>query len=86
MSETSKQPLARLEDLLTAHERQGVLLETIDDKLEHAMAMDAGELRDSELQNCWLLLWTAREIHDRHFREIGDVVEALYQARRLAAA
>ena len=75
-------PLARLEQLLAAHERQGALLETIDDKLEHAIGMAPGDQRDAELQNCWMLLLTGHEIHDRHFREMDDIVAAFFAERR----
>ena len=78
----SNTPLNRLEQLLAAHERQGVLLETIDDKLEHAIGMVPGEQRDAELQNCWMLLLTGHEIHDRHFREMDDIVAAIFAERR----
>lgn len=78
----SNTPLERLEQLLAAHERQGVLLETIEDKLEIAIGMAPGDQRDAELQNCWMLLLTGHEIHDRHFREMGDIVAAFFAERR----
>lgn len=84
----SNTPLERLEQLLAAHERQGALLETIEDKLEQAIGMAPGDRRDAELQNCWMLLLTGHEIHDRHFREMGDIVAAFFAERheRRAAA
>lgn len=75
-------PLHRLEQLLAAHERQGALLETIEDKLEHAIGMAPGDQRDAELQSCWLLQLTSHEIHDRHFREMADIVAAFFVERR----
>ena len=78
----SNTPLERLEQLLAAHERQGALLETIDDKIEHAIGMAPGDQRDAELQNCWMLLLTGHEIHDRHFREMDDIVAAFFAERR----
>lgn len=79
---SSNTPLERLEQLLAAHERQGAFLETIGDKLEIAIGMAPGDRREAELQNCRMILLTGHEIHDRHFREMGDIVAALFAERR----
>lgn len=81
----SKSPLARFEDTLCANERQGVLLETIDEKFQWALdSMQPGEARDDELRQCWLLLWTAREIHDRLHKDLGAAHEGILAGGRSA--
>lgn len=77
----SKSPLDRLEQSLCANERQSVLLATIDEKLLYALDSMKGEARDDELRNCWMLLWTAREIHDRLHSEMGEAHGEMYRLR-----
>ncbi|QUM70856.1 hypothetical protein [Sphingopyxis granuli] len=86
LTATPTSPLDRLELLFAANERQGVLLETIDEKIQLALGMEAGEIRDKEFEQCWLLLWTAREIHGRLHCEIGSVVNGLFAMRKKGGA
>jgi hypothetical protein len=81
-AEASKSPLCRFEELFAANERQGILLETIDENLHHALNMGPGEIRDKELEQSWMLFWTAREIHARLHREMGDLVQAFFAERQ----
>ncbi|MBN8844305.1 MAG: hypothetical protein J0H88_13770 [Sphingomonadales bacterium] len=74
--------LDQLEQTLCANERQGVLIETIDEKLHYALdSMPAGKRRDDEIRTCWLLLWTAREAHDRLHKQFGDAHEGILAER-----
>lgn len=76
-----------LEQALCANERQGAFLEAIDDKLKVAMdEMKPGEARDREIYRCWMLLWTAREIHERIDRQLHDAHEGILAERRKIAA
>lgn len=78
MNAISINPVGDLEAALCANERQGVLLETIDDKLESILhEMQPGEARDREIYNVWLLLWTGREIHEQLQRKMSAACEAL---------
>lgn len=79
-------PLQRLEQLFCANERHGVLLEAVDDDMQHLMAMDDGERRDRALERVWLLFWASRDLRDRLHRELGDLIEAFYVERREGAA
>lgn len=81
----SKSPLDALEQTLCANERQSILLETIDEKFIYALdSMPAGKGRDDELRCCWMLLWIARENHDRLHKELGAAHEGLLADRRAA--
>jgi len=78
--------LQRLENLFCANERHGVLLETVDDDLQHLMAMDDGESRDRALEKVWLLFWASRDLRDALHRELGDLIDAFYVERREGSA
>jgi len=74
--------LDQFEQALCANERQRVLLETIDEKFHYALdSMPTGKGRDDELRCCWMLLWTAREIHDRLHKDLGDAHEGILAER-----
>lgn len=88
----AKSPLDLLSDAQCANERLGALLEAIDDKLHEALyEMTPGEARERELNQCWMLLTTARENHaavDRQFHdaENGILATGLSQSIRDRAA
>lgn len=87
MNAISLNPVGDLENALCANERQGVLLETIDDKLESILhEMQPGEARDREIHNVWLLLWTARENHECLQNKMSAACQGLLDAKRRGRA
>lgn len=78
----SKSPLDAFEQTLCANERQGVLLEMIDEQLRHALDKPQSPERDEHLEKCWSLLWLARDNAIRLHCELSEACEAMYAARR----
>lgn len=75
----------KLENALSANERFKVYLETVEEKLAYASnEMPAGNIRDKEIYDCWLLIMMAKENFEQIDKRISEANEA-YRAERRAA-
>lgn len=75
----------KLENALSANERFKAYLETVEEKLAYASnEMPAGNIRDKEIYDCWLLIMMAKENFEQIDQRISEANEAYLAERRAA--